>query len=102
MAVFGELSQVSSAHTVLSIENVFPPILRDIAFLHLKYILQAFVQRMSFVKRSYFSIKNFPSLLKAKVAFEIGLLLIFAALALSTILYAVGRSAHIPSLVLGD
>ncbi len=42
--------------------------------LHHNYILQAFVLKMV-ICTSYFFINNFPSFLKAKIAFEIGLLL---------------------------
>lgn len=41
--------------------------------LHHNYILQAFVLKMV-ICTSYFFINNFPSFVKAKIAFEIGLL----------------------------
>lgn len=105
--LFGELAQVKSAHTVLTIANCFPTdFKRHCIDLHHNYILQAFVLK-TVICTSYFFINNFPSFLKAKIAFEIGLLLGLGSLGfgLNTICCSLPlehSAQHLPDLVLGN
>lgn len=101
--LFGELAQVKSAHTVLTIANLFSTnFKRHCINLHHNYILQAFVLK-TVICTSYFFINNFPSFLKAKIAFEIGLLLSLG-FGLNTICCSLllEHTAHLPDLVLGE
>lgn len=74
--------------------------------MHHNYILQAFVLKMV-ICTSYFFINNFPSFLKAKIAFEIGLLLRLCSLGfgLNTICCSLTlehSAQHLSNLVLGE
>lgn len=70
---YGVKWQVCTYCIVLSLQIFFPSILRHCIDLHHNYILQAFVLRMV-ICTSYFCTNYFP-FLKAKIGFEIGLLL---------------------------
>lgn len=92
---------LSSPLRMISTNNVK----RHCIDLHHNYILQAFVLEMV-ICTSYFFINNFPSFLKAKIAFEIGLLLRFCSLGfgLNTLRCSLPlehSAQHFPSLVLG-
>lgn len=93
-----------SAHTVLTIANVFSNFKRHCIDLHHNYIFQAFVLKMV-ICTSYFFINDFPSFLKAKIALKLGLLLRLRSLGFGRAYFMLPlehSAQHLPNLVLGE
>lgn len=90
----------SSLHILSSPLHFFTNFKRHCIDLHHNYILQAFVLKMV-ICTSYFFINNFPSFLKAKIAFKKGLLLRLRSLGfgLNTLCCSLPlqHSAHYPA-----